>query len=201
MKTRTRIAVFGGGGIVGLLAVGYLAGFFDFFSQVKFYSVKLVPQGISGLLKVEKNNKCNKGPHQGCLLFEEDRLGLIRFYLPGSKKMIKKCPQANQVITKIELTTLGVGGSDEADKGVFTGPFPLANWLKDDAFPNVDLDTGIVYEAALADAGTQAWLINLNSHATSAGVFSFWYRVTATDCAIPANEWVTDPRGDNEGIN
>jgi hypothetical protein len=194
-----------GGGVGALVAVGLFTFFWGFSGgQLETYSVKLKPKA-GGVLEVDKSNKCKQGKkHPGCLVFEEDKIGLVRFYLSGSNKhKANKCPpdgDASKVITKIQLTATGEGGDPQAVKGDFT-VFPLPPWVENDAFPNVVLGTGIVYQAALADARTQAWLINMNSHDASAGVFSFWYKVTATDCANLANTWVTDPRGDNEGIN
>ena len=170
-------------------------------------SVKLVPQGVGDELKVEKNNQCKKGKHDGCLLFKWDESGYIVFHLPGSKNHVKNCSSFESVITKIELTATRAAESDKDDKGDFRGPFPLPTWLKD-AFPAIDLDTGIVYEAASLDiARTQEGVSNLNNHANPDNepdaVESFWYRVTVTACA--ENEdgthtvWVSDPRGDNEG--
>ena len=169
-------------------------------------AVKLVPQGIGENLKVDKPNQCRKDKHEGCLLFERGKLGRILFHLPGSKNQNKYCPDADHVITKIEATAY----STDATKGDFTGPFPLPGWLKENAFPDIDLDTGIVYEAgSLNVARSQEWITNLNDHENpieEADVIkSFWYRVTVTACN--ANQdgthtaWVSDPRGDNEGKN
>ena len=102
------------------------------------------------------------------------------------------------------MTTTIDANKPNEEKGDFNGPFPLADWLKDDAFSDVDLDTGIVYQApSLADARTQVWLVNMNSHEEPDVVKHFWYKVTATACeekdGVRAT-WVTDPRGDNEGL-
>jgi hypothetical protein len=138
-------------------------------------------------------------------LFEEDKVGVIKFYLPGNKYKIEKCPKAKHVITKVELTTTIDDTKPNDQKGKFTGPFPLENWIRDDAFSDIDLDTGIVYQPASLDyARTQAWLVNMNSHEPP-GLKQFWYKVTATACAKndegTHDTWVTDPRGDNEGHN
>jgi hypothetical protein len=204
MGALQRVLFVGGGGAGALIAAGVLAFFLGFSGgQLETYSVKLKPK-VGGVLEVDKSNKCNQGKeHPGCLVFKEDKIGLIRFYLNGSNKYkVNKCPPdgtASKVITEIQLTAEGEGGDPQAVKGDFT-VFPLPSWIENDAFPNVKLNTGIVYQAALADARTQAWLINMNSH-DAGTIKSFWYKVTATDCANPANTWVTDPRGDNEGIN
>ena len=172
--------------------------------------VMLVPQGVGGNLRVEKNNQCRKGKHDGCLLFGRDELGRIEFYLPGSRNEVKNCSTASNVITKIEVSATGVNGDPEASKGVFSDQFPLPLWLKENAFPALDRATGVVYEAAsLNVARTQEWITNLNSHLNAKDAAdetkSFWYRVTVTACAESKDgnhvTWVSDPRGDNEGRN
>jgi hypothetical protein len=53
----------------------------------KAFSIKLVPQGNSGVLKVDTGNKgCVNNPHNGCLRFAKDTIGLVQFYLPGTVK-------------------------------------------------------------------------------------------------------------------
>lgn len=202
MKFKTKALVAGGAGIL-VLGVGvFTPAFLGFGSvDVQDYSVKLVPQGTNGVLKVDKSNKCKKGKHEGCLLFEVDEIGLIKFYLPGSKNQIKNCTNANKVITKIEITTKGIGDDPEAVKGDYDRTNPLPLWVKTDAFTNVNRTNGIVYLATKDNAFTQALLVNLNSHNEADGERHFWYRVTATDCETPANQWVSDPRGDNEGTH
>jgi len=207
-----RVLVVAGFGIAasvltaGGLGVGIL-GFLGWSDQLAIYQVLLTPQGGSGTLGVvrEKGKSCDSGrnPHGGCMMFEEDKIGLIQFYLPGSKKKIKSCDNANRVITKIALTTHGEGGGSDQTKGNFAGPFPLDGWLKNNAFPDVDLNTGIVYQAAsLDDAKTQVWLTNWNSHDFDGGEKQFWYQVTVSDCEKTGSTfktWVTDPRVDNQG--
>jgi len=195
-------ALAAGGGAVLFICVGVFAPAFLGFgsTQVETYSVKLVPQGTSGVLKVDEQNKCNKGKHDGCMLFEVNEIGLIKFYLPGSKKQLKNCTNADKVITKVEVTTTGAGGDPEADKGDYDRTNLLPLWVKTDAFTSVNRTTGVVYQAHKKnDAFTQVILVNLNSNKAADGEKSFWYRVTATDCETPANQWVSDPRGDNEG--
>lgn len=176
------------------------------------YSVELKP-GHSGVLEVKHADKCKQHGHTGCLRFEKDKVGLIKFFLQGSSTINRKCPKANSVITKIELTAKGIAPKSdpdpddvnpEAEKGDFTGNLP--DWVRDDAFSGVDLSTGIVYQATtLNDARTQELLVNMNSHNASEGVKSFWYKVTATACIENKDGtrdiWVSDPRGDNEGLN
>ena len=171
--------------------------------------VKLVPQDVGGNLKAAKDNQCKKGKHEGCLLFDHDTLGYIVFHLPGSKNKIKYCPDAEYVITKIEVTATAAGVGNNDSKGDFTGPFPLTGWLVDNAFPAVNPTTGIIYEATWDVARSQEWVTNLNDHDNSKEDIdvtnSFWYRITVTACAKndegTHTTWVSDPRGDNEGRN
>jgi hypothetical protein len=202
MKGMTRVVGFGAAGIIAVAAGWYVAAT-SYSSQLNNYLVELKP-GDAGVLEVKHENKCKTNGHKGCLLFEAGKVGLIKFYLPGNKYKIEKCSKAENVITKIELTTYVDATKPNAAKGVFTGPFPLPDWLRDDAFSNVKLDSGIVYEApSLDDARTQVWLVNMNSHEEPDVVKNFWYKVTATACeeedGIHAT-WVTDPRGENEGL-
>jgi hypothetical protein len=168
--------------------------------QWVFYAVELRPQGSSGKLKVVQENKCKKHKHEGCLLFEEDEVGFIRFYLSGSEKM-NGCNDegTDKVITQIKLST--TGSSDDSnsvrDKGNFD--VQLASWLKITAFSDVDSE-GIVYERSKDDAKTWVQLINWNSQKIEEGEKQFWYKVTVTSCD-GLQTWVTDPRGDNEGRN
>ena len=169
--------------------------------------VKLVPQGVGGNLKVEKDNQCRKNMHSGCLLFRRGELNYIVFHLPGSKNQVKNCSSAKNVITKIEVTATGADNGTSVYKGDFNAGLP--DWLKD-AFPVINAETGIIYEAASPEfARTQEWVSNLNNHdnpPNAPGLTkSFWYRVTVTACAKNADGthavWVSDPRGDNEGKN
>lgn len=208
MSILQKVLAFGGLGGAGIAAGVFLVTFLGFSGgQLQTYSVKLEPDGVNGgTLEVVKSNKCNQGKeYKGCLRFKEDKAGLVRFYLPGSKYNFKKCKVnggPSEVITKIELTATGIAKGADADTGVFAPPMnnPAQQWLKNEAFPSLDMTTGILYEATLANAGTQAWMLNMNSN--PAGIVkSFWYKVTATKCGDPATTWVTDPRGDNEGHN
>ena len=206
MVVRNRRLVAGGIG-VGVLLAGLGAGvigpaFLGFENAKRIeYMVKLVPQGASGELKVDKKNKCRKGKHKGCLLFEVDKVGLITFYLSGSRKKVKNCSNATEVITRIEITTTGEDNNPDASKGDFDRTSPLPLWVKTNAFTNINLKTGIVYEATEKNGLTQVIRLNQNSHDQKIGERRFWYRVTATDCETPANTWTTDPRGDNEGTH
>ena len=145
------------------------------------------------------------------MLFEKNKVGQIKFYLPGSAFELRKCsgttPKAKNVITRIELAVIEKEADEYYDpdgsKGDFTKT-PLADWIKYDAFSAVNLANGIVYDAPWDKAASQVYLENLNSHNAELGVFPFWYRVTVTSCegGDGVHEtWVTDPRGDNKGLD
>ena len=161
----------------------------------KNYGIKLVPLGTSGELKVDSaSNGCKANVHNGCMFFPENTVGLIKFFLPQGRNSAKTCADGvRNVITKIQLTASG-----NASKGDYT-VFPLPDWVKDEAFSSVDLNTGIVYSKPVGEAANQVWLLNANANDPKNGDKTFWYRVTATDCTNPANTWVTDPRGRNGG--
>ena len=177
--------------------------------------VMLVPLGNGKNLKVKpefadkKDNQCRKKKHAGCLFFQRGTLVHIAFRLPGPKDQDMHCPDAKNVITKIEVTATAADEGPNDSKGDFTGPFPLKGWLVDNAFPTVNPDTGIIYEASRNVARTQVFVTNFNDHDNSINdpdvINSFWYRVTVTACAKNKDgtdrTWVSDPRGDNEGRN
>lgn len=201
------IRALGVGAGVGVLVSVIVGGGFGFLNNplgnnLEVYPVKLTTASDEVLeVDVDENNKkCTNGNHPGCLLFKQDKIGTINFYVQGSKRKTKKCTDAEdnkKVITKIELTTTGAG-----DKGVFKsddGAVVLEPWLKENAFPSVDLSSGIAYRAnPLEQARTRVFLTNMNDHDAEDGIKTFWYQVTVSDCA-GANEWVSDPRGDNKG--
>ena len=193
-----------GVGLVAALIVGAFGGYLVMREPgYKFgtYPVKLIPDNKSDVLLVEvedSSKKCNRDNHPGCMLFEEDHVGVVKFYLSGSKYKTKSCKNSKKVITKIELTTMGTG-----DKGVFNdglGWVQPDKWLKENAFPSVDLTTGIAYEAKKLDqARSLVLLSNMNNHDASKGSRTFWYRVTVSACDGGEGPWVSDPRGDNKG--
>jgi hypothetical protein len=206
-----KVKFFGGViGVVAAMTVG-ITGYSDDdeseSSQVIYYEVKLVPQK-DGALKatLDKGKKCENKKHEGCMLFKTETVGQITFYLPGSKpgaepglrNLMKYCPDANEVITKLELTATGEA---ETTKGLYSVPASgLPSWLKHRAFTTLDRETGIAFEASPANAGTQLFLTNLNSHKKESVDKQFWYKVTVKNCD-GSQTWVTDPRGDNEGRN
>jgi hypothetical protein len=215
MKVSMKVLVGALGGVVagvglaatisGSMAVGIL----DFwFTDEKLYRVKLIPQGANGgtlLAQLDKGKKCS-GNFEGCMKFPEDKVGLIKFYLPGSKKKDRQCPEPDdlgpesqiKVITEIKLTTTEDGNFADGSKGDFNvAPDP---WLKLDAFPNVKAD-GVIYTADTTTGRSHVWLTNDNSHDAELGPRTFWYQVTVTKCSDPTVKWTTDPRGVNTGLN
>jgi hypothetical protein len=188
-------------GLLGAVIVG-AAGYFFVApmatgNQVDTYPVRLTQKGDTGLEVSVRDNKqkCETSDNKGCMQFPEDKIGLIKFYLDGSKFKNKGCDKDKEVITKIELTTTGID-----DKGTFGNP--LDPWIRNDAFPGVNLLTGIVYEALPANGRTQVFLANMNSNDASDDPKIFWYRVTVSACPEESGgPWVTDPRGVNKGTN
>ncbi len=175
--------------------------------------VEFVPTGSGGSVLVPNsmqvytlNQNCptNRNPHNGCMFFEKNKTGNILFSIKGNPK-VKKCADNGtiRVITKIELTSKSSSNSI-AIKGDFSGinaGNPLPDWVKDKAFPELELNTGIAYfEADVNDGLTNVKLTNLNHNKFSDGIKSVWYRVTVTHCTDPTNKnWRADPRVDNRG--
>jgi len=197
--------------VVTAIVVGALGGYLltqKPGSQLGIYPVKLTPcnENKPGckdeyelLVEIEDNGKkCKDKQHNGCMLFEQDEVGLVKFYLDGSKHKTKSCKNAQEVITKIELATAGTDNKGDFDAD-------LDDWISEYAFSGVQ-DDGVVYEELpLGLARSQVFLVNKNSHDIEDGTKQFWYRVTVTAC--PKNDdpvdgpWVSDPRGDNKGTN
>jgi hypothetical protein len=172
--------------------------FAEQFFEVREFEVRLKPKNDGTLwVSVDKGRRCEQNPHLGCMRFLPGIEGKIRFYISGTNNQVKSCPEARYVITKVELTATG---EVDATKGVFKKSVDgLPDWLKGQAFKNLDLETGIVKGDSGGEPGTQLILTNLNRHKAKDETLQFWYKVTVTDCENPAKEWVTDPRGDNEG--
>ena len=177
------------------------------FGQVRNYDVLLTPQGATGTLGVHLGfgQSCAVNPHYGCMNFEVDTVGAITFRVAGNPARLTcgdpanpSSQDADKVITRIEVTDRPSGSSGTSQKGDFSGPL-AGTWLKTYAFPQVDQNTGILYDVPVNNGLTHLTLVNLNSHPQADGIKSFWYRVTVTDCDDPTRSWVSDPRGDNQG--
>jgi hypothetical protein len=71
---------------------------------------------------------------------------------------------------------------------------PQPEWLRD-SFPQVNLNTGVVYSAGVNSATSSAVIVNFNDHDGEQFIF---YEVAASDCA--ESEFPrTDPRIQNKG--
>ena len=175
----------------------------------KGYKIEFKPQPSKGMLHVDTDGQgCQKGPgnqqkKKGCIRFEEDDFGLITFQL-GSQPNVKSCgvPGTKWVISKIELTAKGyqLNTGSISNKGIFEDHLPLPDWMKY-AFPQVDQDTGVWYEASPGNTGpTQVQLLNLNNNDPGDGTKDIWYRVTVASCEDGSDAvLVTDPRFENDG--
>jgi hypothetical protein len=212
MNVRERVI---GGGIISAGIVAFMTLYITPCLALEVYEVKLNPQGARMTASVNPGKKCEKNPHEGCMWFQKNDLGVITFYVGGTVPIMRNCVQAasknhnnHKVITKVELTATGTGNADQS-KGVYisdpaTDPATdpdVPGWLKSDAFTELNLKTGVVYSADTDKANNRLTLINLNNSDYVSGQFkSFWYKVTVTSCD-GSKTWVTDPRGDNEGRN
>ena len=167
------------------------------------YTIQLIPQGNNGNLRIPTaSQRCGSNQHDGCMGFDLDTTGLIKFHLGGLGLPNKTCADENvdEVITGIQLTTTVDSSGGNGNKGDFT-VLPDA-WLKYEAFSSLDLSTGFVYQASVGNPGaTQVWLFNANGNDAADGVKTFWYQVTAEACPGSNKDgpWVTDPRGENRG--
>lgn len=202
MRRQVRFAIAGTLGLLLSLVASQA------FGVVKDYEILLTPQGASGTLGVHLafGQSCAGNPHDGCMNFATDTVGVISFRVRGNPNGLTctnpSAPSkvAKQVITKIELTDKPSGGSGTSPKGDFSGGL-ADTWLKKFAFPQVVQGTGVLYDVSYNNGLARMTLVNLNSHPEQSGSKPFWYKVTVTDCADPINTWATDPRGDNKGSN
>lgn len=180
------------------------------FGDIKEYDILLIPQGNGGTMgvKLDFGKPCNVKQHDGCMDFDVNTVGVITLKLTGSPHRLACAPEgapnpqqyASKVITKIELTSTPMEGDTTSSKGDFSGG--LEDWLKQYAFLQVNQTTGVLYEVPKEQGLARLTLVNLNSHPSEeGGSKSFWYRITVTDCDDESKTWVTDPRGDNKGLN
>lgn len=176
----------------------------DLGPRIKFKDHEIKYWVKNGVLEPHpSNNGCPKlpGAGKGCVAFEEGTLGIINLTMAGGMQD-KTCADSHKpdyVIVKVELTD---NGTD--DKGDFPLSSPPPAWIVA-AFPTMDPDNGIVYEAdpdpASSDpASESAMILNLNNNDVSAGVKTSWYRVTVQDCD-GGPLLVSDPRIPNHGNN
>jgi len=200
-----------GGGITGAGIVAFMTLYITPCLALEAYEVKLNPQGANMTATVNPGRRCEKNPHEGCMWFQKNDLGVITFYVGGTGPRMRNCVQAagknhdnHKVITKVELTATGKAtGNADQSKGVYISDSAtdtaVPGWLKSEAFTELNLKTGVVYSADEKIANNRLTLINLNNSDYVEGKFkSFWYKVTVKNCD-GSKTWVTDPRGDNEG--
>lgn len=194
-----------GGGLIGVI----LSNLFPLLMVLpadmeQIVPVKLKPIGNNGgVLKVDQANRCNNDQHPGCLRFERNTKGYMRFYIAG-EKLSRNCDTgARRFISDIELASSPATSQDNStanSKGDFTGG--VDPWLAQ-AFKSIDRNTGVIYQAEPENEfrWPQVIVENKNNHEATDGVMRFWYKVTVTDCDDNERTWITDPRGDNEGKN
>ena len=182
-------------------------------SNVKDAVIDLNPTGPGGPIDNPDGFNVNT-PNNGCIKGSGDKLGCVRF-APGQSGSIsfaingnstgRTCEQnAARVITKVQLTATDANpGTQPSDKGDFTvASYPMPTMFQTDAFPELDITTGVVW-AADADnpAISRIEIQNLNTSTNpDPQGENFWYQVTVKRCS--SNKyWVTDPRGENDGMN
>jgi hypothetical protein len=173
--------------------------------------IELNPTGtptLSGtpgnIIIISDNNGCKKGAgvRKGCVHFAQDEVGTLTFTLQGAPGPKSCGPGAPNVITRIRLTdTDASNGTSPSEKGDFTSSYPLPEEIRDEAFPELTIADGVVYEASSLEFGlNEITISNINGHDASLGTVNFWYEVTVSRCSDGA-VWATDPRGENEGMN
>ncbi len=155
--------------------------------------IDLVAKGNDGPLEPQKSFKCSEGAKIGCIQFDQATLGPITFLIKNGKKD-ETCAKSGTkwVITKVQLTAVEAGSTG---KGDYAQPIP--DWLSN-AFPQLNPETGVVYEADTSFATPWAVIIDLNNHDYTEGVKVLYYKVTATNCES-GNTIYTDPMVRNKG--
>ncbi len=150
-----------------------------------------------GQNKLEPQNsfKCAQNAKKGCIQFDPSTLGPIQFTIQNGKKD-ETCdarPEPQWIITMIELTAVEIPGTG---KGDYTSrPFP--DWLSK-AFPQLNTQSGVVYQADVSFATSSTVIIDLNNHNKNEGKRELYYKVTATNCS-GTEILVTDPTITNYG--
>lgn len=168
-------------------------------AKLRNYTVELKPKvgGKKNELQVKtKAQGYGKNDRKdGYVGFGEDESGFIILSLKGETPG-DRCPDASNggdadwVITRVRLSA---SGDPETEKGEDFGD-SQPEWL-DDAFPDVDLDNGVVYAADRKDASTTVVVDNDNDQR---GEQDIWYEVTAEPCG-EGEPAVTDPMVRNKG--
>lgn len=172
------------------------------------------PENNPGVIIVgdSPGEKCKKGTaKKGCIYFAPDEDGAITFSVKGqapNRSCTAPSAKNGAVITKIELTdtdlTPGPVPTEKGDFSIDRSQHPLAAKYKDDGFPALVLNTGIVFEENnVSKVGmTTVKITNLNkSNVDNPQGVNIWYKVTLATCKTPRGFWVTDPRIENGGMN
>lgn len=145
------------------------------------YGVVLQPTG-SKLKVISKPKGWNKaGKKDGYVGFAKGESGIITFGIKNSE-VGDSCPAydggASWVITKMELSGTGDSATEKGDN--FGGDQTAQGWLQQ-AFPDVDLSDGVIFEAATLEEGrTSVSIIDANNQI---GRTFAYYQVTATKCS------------------
>ena len=185
--------------------------------DVKHPRIDLNPLGTAGPIGspgefniTTVNQGCTKGSGDqlGCVHFGPNQSGTIVFATNGNSPA-KVCgqPGAVRVISKIQISATDANpGTPPSDKGnfqVIAPNYPLHQMFQDHGFTDIDLATGVVWEATNSNHATSRVEVkNLNSSANPnpQGV-DFWYQVTVEECSTdPDRYWISDPRGENDGM-
>lgn len=146
-------------------------------------------------LEPQKSIKCPQNAKKGCIQFDPSTLGPIKFSIQNGKKN-ETCdadPMPQWIITMVELTAVEI---PDTGKGDYTSR-PIPDWLSN-AFPQLNTQSGVVYQADVSFATSSAVIIDLNNHNKAEGVKTLYYRVTARNCN-GTKTLVTDPRIRNYG--
>jgi hypothetical protein len=172
----------------------------------KEYEVEFKAHPQKGELRAVTNGQgCTRGQgneqkKKGCVKFEENDFGLITFSL-GNQLRTCTDESTKWVISKVELSDKGykLDGGAISNKGIFEEQPALGDWMKA-AFPQLDEDTGVLYEADPPKNGsTRVTSLNLNNNASD-DPKDIWYRVSIASCEADSDVvLVTDPRFENDG--
>lgn len=152
--------------------------------------------------------KQGSGNNLGCFRYLESQSGDIVFAINGNAPARTCAQHAVRVISKIQISATDADpGTLPSDKGDFTvspANYPLPGIFQTHGFPAINLNNGVVWEATSTNPATSRVEIeNLNSSANTnpQGVI-FWYQVSIEKCSDDPNRyWISDPRGENEGMN
>lgn len=185
--------------ILVLLALLGYAGYTAFIStqnlKLDMPEITLMANQGQNTLEPQNSFKCPQNAKKGCIQFEPSTLGAIKFTIQNGKKdeTCNASPEPQWIITLIELTAVEIPGTG---KGDYTSR-PIPDWLSN-AFPQLNTQSGVVYQADVSFATSSAVIIDLNNHNKAEGAKTLYYKVTATNCN-GTETLVTDPSVTNYG--